>query len=531
MARKAKVNGSGNGHQLVEAEASMVHDALQVITAMETLPPQVMQEAFSSQAALDLALEDRGWLRQALLGSEMDLPARENVMPIARRYYRRDPLSKQAVRLWTAYAVGTGHSLTAKGKAGRILEDLRHDRRNRDFFSAQGQQKSSNRLLIDGDLFITIWDTESGFVFRRFDSKEITEIITNPQDAEEPWFYKRMVPGAAGSQDKATYYRDWAAPDEAVLKVEGKVRKVEENVVVYHVANDPLRLWGSSLLESSLDWSRENRKFMQARSAVIQAVARYIYKITNKGSSKALKDLKNRLSTTLTTGTGRESNPTPAAASTWLQNQGLNLELQKQDTGARNATDDADMLMRMFGSGVNLPLHYFADARTGNLATATAMELPLLKGFEMYRQLWTDAYLDMYRYVLERNNINTRRAELDLDWMPIVQKDLPKLADALQKLKDVIPELGERPETVAMVFAAIGINNVTEIVEAIMKERKERKEEEAKANRLAAPAPGQPGNAVPPGAAGALAQTPEAQVALLAAAVHRVCDVMEGGRV
>ncbi|KKL70048.1 hypothetical protein LCGC14_2108780, partial [marine sediment metagenome] len=139
--------------------------------------------------------------------------------------------------------------------------------------------------------------------------------------------------------------------------------------------------------------------------------------------------------------------------------------------------------------------------------------------------------LDMYRYVLEREGVNARRAELDLDWMPIVQKDLPKLADALQKLKDVIPELGERPETVAMVFAAIGINNVTEIVEAIMKERKERKEEEAKANRLAAPAPGQPGNAVPPGAAGALAQTPEAQVALLAAAVHRVCDVMEGGRV
>lgn len=282
------------------------------------------------------------------------------------------------------------------------------------------------------------------------------------------------------------------------------------------------------MLESALDWSRENRKFMQARSAVIQAVARYIYKLTSKGSSKGLKDLRKRLETTLTASTGRETNPPPVAGSMWLQNQGLNLELQKQDTGARNATDDADMLMRMFGSGVNLPLHYFADARTGNLATATAMELPLLKAFEMYRQLWTDGYLDMYRYVLERQGINTRRAELDLDWMPIVQKDLPKLAQAMKDLKELIPELGERAETVALVFSAIGINNVGEIVEAIMKERKERKEEDAKANRLAAP--GQPLSGQPPGAAGALSATPEGQVALLAAAVHRVCDNLETGR-
>jgi hypothetical protein len=527
MARKAKGNGSGNG-QLMEGDPGLLRDALQVVEAMEQLPPEMMQEAFGSQAALELALEDRGWLRTALVGSEMDLPTRENVLPIARRFYRRDPLSHQAVRLWTAYSVGTGHSVTAKGRAASILEELRLDPRNRTFFSAQGQQKNSNRLLIDGDLFVAIFDTDSGFVFRRLDSRQVTEIITNPEDAEEPWFYKRMVPGKAGSEDKAMYYRDWAAPDEAVLRVDGQGKPVQPDVVVYHVANEPLGLWGASLLESGLDWSRENRKFMQARSAVIQAVARYVYHLTNKGSGKALKDLKARLTTTLTATGGTERNPPPAAASTWLQNQGLKLELQKQDTGAVNATADADLFKTMFGSSVNLPLHYFGDPRTGNLATATAMELPILKGFEMNQQLWTDVYLDLYRYVLAHQGVKVKKAELDVDWPPIIQKDLPKLADALQKLKDVVPELAERAEIIALVFAAAGVNNVTEIVEAIMKKRKER-EEEAKANPPVA-APGAPVAGQPPGAA-AGAQPQAGQVEALAAAVHRVCDLMEAGSV
>jgi hypothetical protein len=44
--------------------------------------------------------------------------------------------------------------------------------------------------------------------------------------------------------------------------------------------------------------------------------------------------------------------------------------------------------------------HYFGDPSTGNLATATAMELPMLKMFEFEQQVWEDILEDLFDFVI-----------------------------------------------------------------------------------------------------------------------------------
>ena len=60
------------------------------------------------------------------------------------------------------------------------------------------------------------------------------------------------------------------------------------------------------------------------------------------------------------------------------------------------------MLRQMVGIGSGgIFEHYLAgDASTGNLATATAMELPMQKLFEYSQELWRDVFSDIFWFVL-----------------------------------------------------------------------------------------------------------------------------------
>jgi hypothetical protein len=55
----------------------------------------------------------------------------------------------------------------------------------------------------------------------------------------------------------------------------------------------------------------------------------------------------------------------------------------------------------MVAAATGIMEHYFGDPSTGNLATSTAMELPMLKQFEGRQQLWWDVLTDLVDYVIE----------------------------------------------------------------------------------------------------------------------------------
>src|ERR1700675_4993075 len=68
-----------------------------------------LQEAFT-RADIELALDDRGWVvpGRQWTAADLDAQTRTTLVAKARLYWLRDPLMKQAVRLWTDYALGTG---------------------------------------------------------------------------------------------------------------------------------------------------------------------------------------------------------------------------------------------------------------------------------------------------------------------------------------------------------------------------------------------------------------------------------------
>lgn len=432
-----------------------------------------LNEAYT-QADIELALDDRGWLVGGKkMAGELDPLSRTVQINKSRYYWLRDPLFRQAVRLWTDYGLGAD-ALTYKAQDNSVQKQINkfmRDRRNRKLLSAQGQQRLSRRLLTDGEIFFAMF--EDGTV-RTFDPLQVTDILCKSDDDETVLAYRRKM-----NNDQIAYYRDWTVADDDQTPVVDPITKkevttFEKGVVVYHLAFEAFEKRGTGLGSASVNWSREHRRFMEARTAITQSLATFASKLTVKGGQQQLNKIKAGLESTFaTSGTqgGTERNPQQAPGSTWLQNDGVNLEPTSRSTGAGDARSDADQLKLMVSAGTGIMLHYFGDPSTGNLATATAMELPMLKMFESYQKLWKDAFRDLFSIVLDEDP-EEEPSEIAVDLPPILADDLAKLGTFLTSATTMFPEL-KVPQVLQMLLTSLGVNNIDEVMEDIQAKREE----------------------------------------------------------
>jgi hypothetical protein len=454
----------------------------QIVDQLMTMPE--INEAFT-RADIELAIDDRGWENFTNTRSltDNDPALRTSIIQRSRLYWQRDPLAKQSVRLWTDYAIGNGFSHKADDEAIQSqIDDFRRDRANRKIMNAAGQQQSSKKLLIDGEVFFAVFKDATGArkVIRRVDPIQVTDILTDPNDEERPLVYVRKVVMASG-RTKTLYYQDWALDEEgkklAAAQKDPTTKQVvtiEEDVVIYHAAFDKIGKRGNGLLSSVVDWSREHRRFMEARVAIVQALAKFAYKLSVKGGQSVVNSIKSRLESTIAqTGTngGVERQPQSAPGSSWIQNAGLDMTPMPRVTGAGDAKEDGNALKLMVCAGTGLMLHYFGDPSTGNLATATAMELPMLKMFAGYQQFWMDVYRDLFSIILDEDPDAADAADIDIDFPPILDTDLQKLGTFITQMTTAFPET-KIPEVIQMLLVALGVNDIDAIMTKIEAQKK-----------------------------------------------------------
>lgn len=471
----------------------------EMVEAVMTLPE--IAEAFT-RADIELALDDRGWVNLAtgstsITSRELDPIARKQLIFKSRLYWHRDPLAKQAVRLWTDYALGNGVTFNCDDPATqKALNKFWKDRRNRSVLSSEGQRKSSKKCLIDGDVFFAIFNRE---VVRRIEPLQITEVITEPDDEENVIGFRRLM----GDGKTVKFYRNWSATDDDVAIVEGQpygtskeTVTFEPDVVIYHLPFDATGHFGNGLLFAAVDWSKEHRRFMEARVAITAALAKFAYKMSVKGGQNTINALQARLqSSHVTNGVaGIERNPSNAPGGTFLQNAGIDLAPMPRGTGAGDAKEDGNSLKLMVSAATGIMLHYFGDPSTGNLATATAMELPMLKMFESYQQLWIDAYRDIFSIILDEDP-DEEPAVIDIDLPPILADDLTGLSQAVTSITTVFPEL-KVDEVMQMCLTSLGVNNVDEVMKAAKAQRKkidaQQQQQDTLMATMAQPKPGAP---------------------------------------
>ncbi len=305
------------------------------------------------------------------------------------------------------YVLGRGLKVTAADpKVRAVIESFWNSPRNQPAFSSfQAQQKLIERLVVEGELFPVLHASkkDGDAAIRFVQPDEIKDIITTPGDDEWRVQYRRVWKeqtwdyGSKSwkeeSQDK--YYRAAGNADEDHddMSDGGTDRSM------LHFAINTLGKRGLPSFSRALPWVKVIKGFMEDRATLVLALATFAFRMIVKGNQAAVTRMRERWEDENVT--DRYSNLTGAnggrewatGARTFFQNDQVQFEQLKVDSGSANAYTDGRMFIRQICSATGMFEHYLTgDPSVGNLASTTAMELPMLKLFEAWQQLIGDVY-------------------------------------------------------------------------------------------------------------------------------------------
>jgi hypothetical protein len=92
------------------------------------------------------------------------------------------------------------------------------------------------------------------------------------------------------------------------------------------------------------------------------------------------------------------------------------------------------------------------------------MELPMLKEFTGFQELWKDAWRDIMSIVLDEDP-DEEPAKIDIDLPAMLQPDLRGFGQFLTGLHKVFPQI-EIPEILQMGLVAMGVNDIDNVMKS-----------------------------------------------------------------
>ncbi len=409
----------------------------------------------------ELSAEDEGWINLttgALANESQNANLRIQSVKLSRNYYYTDPMAAQAVRLWTDYTFGSGMTWKAEDKpATKLLEGIWKDPGNSSVYSAKGQRKSSDKLLVDGEIFFALFMGTGGEAkVRRIDPLEITEFISTADDLENVLYYKREWSDIHGSQETTIYRSVSNIKGEKATDIQNREVTHTDDALVYHLPFRTIGQRGTSLLLPVHFYLKYNRKFIASRIAIMLALTRFAWLTKVKGGQVAVDRVK-----------AVTQDKEVQAGSTRFENMGVDTTQIKVESGAKNAYNDGRMIKLMIASGVGIPEQYFGDISIGNLATAKTVELPMMKMFQSHQATWRGAYEEMDNVFLEHGDIPPDNWYVDRVFPPIAPADTEAAANALTAILGALPRLKASEDVQMQALIVLGINDPKEVLKGL----------------------------------------------------------------
>lgn len=380
-------------------------------------------------ADLELAFEDVGWrdLTSYYGIWKFNRATMRRVVALSRIMYVVNPLIKRAVTVQELYVWGAGCRIKAKDEiVDDVLEEFFEDPKNQKVIGQgeEGWAQREREQRIDGNQFFAFFTNPvTGAVRVRLLPYDVVEdVIFNPQDNKEVWFYKRSMAGITGvaidmdlSGDVTTLpyqgiqvlYPDigWNPTFRPVSFGTAPVA-IDWNVRILHVKTGSLSSmkFGLPELYSALNWATAYKKILENFATILAAYARIAVKMTGLAGKKGVAAAKSKLNTGITSAEFKDTNP-PTNTASWMAMSG-NVDIQPVKTAhSTTAPDEARALRSMVASGADLPEHFFGDSDVGNFATSETLDRPTELKMIARQQMWRVVILQMARFVIEQSSL------------------------------------------------------------------------------------------------------------------------------
>lgn len=512
----------GTDLALTESAGPVIEGELvgEIDTAVHALQEASLhvQEAY---ADAELAMEDAGWRKITTNASEsFSRAGLRQASAVGRAMAATNPLIGRALALRHAYVWGEGCTITARatGKDGgqdvnAVVQATVDDEANKTaWFGEQAREENERALGTDGQVFAVLFTgMKTGAVqVRTLPWDEIEDVIANPDDRAEAWYYLRCYTAPVITPDgtitreaikelhPSLNYRPRVRL--AQVKLEGQLIDVRWDAPVLHVSVNRAKdtKWGVGDVYTALPWARAYRDFLADWAQLVKALSRFAWRrspgaIASK-TQKAAQKIKDAAVAAEAaaaaaavraerprTGEGTESTAGAIANAP----EGALEAIPK--TGATVDSESGRPLAAMVAAGVGLPVTMLlADPGvTGARATATTLDEPTKLILGTRRTRWAEADRRILAYAITeavrapqgplkgtviRDEFGREQVRLAQDTDPQVEIVFPPLEKTdpkavLEALK-IADELGVPPkEIVRLALEVIGVEDVDGVLE------------------------------------------------------------------
>lgn len=428
-------------------------------------------------AELELALEDRGWKRQlAMATMEFSRYGIQQIILISRLYFIKNPLIRRGVQISAYYVFGRGVEISSPDKAAdKAIQAFFADPRNASELSHTGLVRKEESLYTDGNLFWALFTAvdDGSVLVRSIDATEIDEIICNPEDSSEPWFYHRRFismqfdarSGVTTPKSEDCWYVALGFdPPAAMKEIAGKPLmkdpKTGAFIPILHKRRGGLPKWkfGCPIVYGAIDWARAYRHGLEDYCSMKRAHARFAWGVETQGGTPAIAAWKQALATTLANDESSvEQNPPPVTASALVTGPGNKVSPFKV-AGLQDSPEELRRVLLMVCAHFGLPETFFGDASTGSLATAQSLDRPTELKFLETQEDWRETLQLLGMYVCFQSGMAVNgklRAAINIE-----DKQTLSVREAvITKLSSI---------TVDVTFPSILEHDITSMVTAIV---------------------------------------------------------------
>lgn len=436
----------------------------------------------------ELEIDELGWERLSWEGQrDFSRDGLQKIADRARLFYLKNPIINRGVNVQALYVYGQGLNIAAPDdRVGKLIERFIDDPGNQRVFTSHQARGDLEKLLaVGGNVFFALFTSpSSGRVqVRSMLMSEMRDLICNPEDASEPWFWIRewADPAAPGQTRARAYpdFRHWPAQLPPAVMWQGKQVPVADDTRIYHIKVGSLAdmRWGLSEVYQALDWAFAYKGFLEDAATLFKALSKIAWRMTVKGKAAEVAAARAKLSRQPASSSEPQTNR-QIAGMTAISGDGNLMEAMPK-TGASISPEDGRRIALMAFAAMGLPETFFGDVSVGTLATATSLDRPTELKFRDRQQLWVDVHEDLLSYVIDRA-IEAPNGGLPGAWVPEEGADsfeaypngrgrwvLDPDPDAITPAGEEPPEEGDR--SVEVGFPSILEHDVGASVEAIVK--------------------------------------------------------------
>jgi hypothetical protein len=433
---------------LVGKAAERLEEATgQTIVSRDRL--DLLEQSLIDYRVLARDVEEIGWsLFDYAQGSPQELrrDRRMAIVQRARYVWMNDPQAGAAVELMNDFCFGRGVPTPRckDKKVQEVVDDAWDDPDNQEVLtSLESQLALGTDLALQSNCFLLMFDDgDDGKVklsILRHD--DVNEIISDPLRRHRSlWYVCRrplrqefdFVNGVWNTrsvmqrdQVKPVYYKHWrnvelaeedasrADPyaEEGTVQVPQPPAEMVGDGKVYHARINRYTemKFGAPRFQRTLRWYTAYNDFVRARIDVAQAAAAFIMKRKVKGTPDQLaRDAAKLISRSSLLAQGVLDRPPEAAqlpprpGSIMEENDSVSHEALALPSGSAQAQQDANIIRAPLSAAERFPQSYFGDATNSNLATATSLELPVLKAVENRQEVFEAIFRWFVDRVIER---------------------------------------------------------------------------------------------------------------------------------